>query len=182
MSLFAQFEYTTFILFPLTYITIWYLVVHMFDLPDYEYQYLMRMGVLSYLFILVNFRYLLQLKEISDKFNKFILLSMLRILYRKDDDVFGQPPTVILAAVNKYKNIQCVICLKSFREDASFAITALSCGHCYHKPCLSSWETEKILSSNLKCIICQQPYNKSNKWHYKYTKGNVSKGHLEVET
>eukprot|EP01083_Nonionella_stella_P020677 57368_1 len=160
--------YATIIISINTAVTHW--IANMFQL-GYRYHIPIACVFLC-VFICFCYYFLVQCKALVVKHHAW-LLSITGTFSKR-------PPLDICAAVTKYKNTKCMICLQPFSEDISRIIAILSCGHCYHRLCLSSWEL--IGKHPFKCVMCNAVYNNSSKWNYKYTKETVSKGHLDMDT
>eukprot|EP01083_Nonionella_stella_P080192 220230_1 len=115
---------------------------------------------------------------------KLLLLCGLWIISKKTN---GMPHYSICERVTKYKSDICAMCQTKFVEERQQFITfgVLSCGHCFHKSCLSKWELQLFSQNPLdfyRCCVCKTRYDNNNKWHCKCDIICVSKGYVDMIT
>eukprot|EP01083_Nonionella_stella_P312625 1118893_1 len=151
---------------------IWSVIICQFHFTDHFSFIMLWFGVLHFFMIWIYFYE--EMSVIDNNVNKYLFLRIDNMWHRKV--LTMKPPVAICAAVNKFKNMQCVVCKMAFAmiENTSFIAAILPCGHCYHDTCLTSWESI-VFPSDLSCVLCRKQYNKSNKLYFKCTKENVSK-------
>eukprot|EP01083_Nonionella_stella_P165609 551351_1 len=117
----------------------------------------------------------------------FLFLFETRTNGKSHQIILKDIPRAIRQNVTKYRNEVCVICQNKFVDESEteqfISFGVLSCGHWFHKSCLSKWESQSFTNNPMdlyRCSICKHAYRNENRWYCKCDIRCVSKEYVDM--